>query len=150
LSVTTHVKDKEVDAARPQIFIEATSGWGCLKLREVWEYRELLWFMIVRDIKGSYRQMALGPLWILIQPLVSMVIFSLIFGALARLPSNGVPLPDLHLHGLAALELLCCNGRLFSGQPGQPHDLDLQSVLPAPVGADHSGVHFSTTHMPSS
>jgi lipopolysaccharide transport system permease protein len=75
------------------IFIEATRGWGSLRLRELWEYRELLWFMVVRDIKGSYRQMALGPLWILIQPLVSMVIFSLIFGALAKLPSDGVPYP---------------------------------------------------------
>jgi lipopolysaccharide transport system permease protein len=73
--------------------IQPTRGWGRLALHELWEYRELLWFLTARDIKGRYRQMALGPLWIVIEPLVNMVIFSVIFGGLAKLPSEGLPYP---------------------------------------------------------
>lgn len=73
--------------------IQRTRGWGKLALHDVWEYRELLWFLTSRDIKGRYRQMALGPLWIIIRPLIHMVIFSVIFGALAKLPSDGLPYP---------------------------------------------------------
>jgi lipopolysaccharide transport system permease protein len=62
-------------------------------LRDVWEYRELLYFLLWREIKGRYRQMAFGPLWIIIAPLIQMVIFSFVFGTLARLPSEGVPYP---------------------------------------------------------
>ena len=78
---------------RPRSVIQPTRGWGKLALHEVWEYRELLWFLTARDIKGRYRQMALGPLWIIIKPLVNMVIFSVIFGRLAKLPSDGLPYP---------------------------------------------------------
>jgi lipopolysaccharide transport system permease protein len=64
-----------------------------LALHEIWQYRELLWFLTSRDIKGRYRQMALGPLWIILKPLVHMVIFTVIFGKLAKLPSDGLPYP---------------------------------------------------------
>jgi lipopolysaccharide transport system permease protein len=77
----------------PMLDIQPTNGWGSLGLHELWQYRELLWFLTWRNIKARYRQMALGPLWIIIQPLVSMVIFSVIFGALAKLPSDGLPYP---------------------------------------------------------
>lgn len=77
----------------PTIVIEPSRGWAALGLRDVWEYRELLYFLVWREVKGRYRQMAFGPLWIVLQPLVQMVIFSLIFGKLARLPSDGVPYP---------------------------------------------------------
>ena len=75
------------------IIIEPTRGWSSLSLRDVWEYRELLYFLMWREVKGRYRQMAFGPLWIIIQPLINMVIFSVIFGGLAKLPSEGVPYP---------------------------------------------------------
>jgi lipopolysaccharide transport system permease protein len=75
------------------IRIEATRGLRALHLGDLWAYRDLLWFLTTRDIKGRYRQMALGPLWIIIKPLVNMVIFSLIFGGLAGLPSGGLPYP---------------------------------------------------------
>lgn len=81
------------DGRRPTAVIEATRGWRSLGLHEVWEYRELLYFMVWRDVKGNYRQMAFGPLWIILQPLINMVVLSLIFGQLARLPSEGVPYP---------------------------------------------------------
>jgi lipopolysaccharide transport system permease protein len=77
----------------PTIVIEPTRGWAALGLRDVWEYRELLYFLLWRDVKGRYRQMAFGPLWIIISPLIYMVIYSTIFGYLARLPSEGVPYP---------------------------------------------------------
>ena len=90
-----------------RLVIEPTRGLASLQLRAVWEYRELLYFLIWREVKGRYRQMAFGPLWIIIAPLIQMVIFSVLFGALAKLPSDGVPYPDLHLCGPAALAVLC-------------------------------------------
>lgn len=77
----------------PEYVIRSTSGWSSLALHELWEYRELLWFLTMRDIKGRYRQMALGPLWIIIKPVFDMVIFSVVFGGLAKLPSDGIPYP---------------------------------------------------------
>lgn len=78
---------------RPTFIIQPTSGWGRLALDEVWEYRDLLYFLLWREVKGRYRQMALGPLWIVIRPLLNMVVFTVIFGAVAKLPSAGIPYP---------------------------------------------------------
>jgi lipopolysaccharide transport system permease protein len=75
------------------IVIQPTQGWSSLGLRDVWEYRELLFFFLWRDIKGKYRQMALGPLWIVIKPAMAMIVFSLVFGKLAKLPSDDLPYP---------------------------------------------------------
>lgn len=77
----------------PTIIIRPTSGWSSLGLYDVWEYRELLYFLLWREVNGRYRQMAFGPLWIVIAPLVQMLVFSLVFGAFANLPSDGVPYP---------------------------------------------------------
>lgn len=88
-----NIASREPSPGFPTVTIEATRGWGKLGLREVWDYRELLYFLLWREVKGRYRQMAFGPLWIIIQPLVNMVIFSLIFGNLAKLPSEGIPYP---------------------------------------------------------
>jgi lipopolysaccharide transport system permease protein len=73
--------------------IQPSRGWGALGLDDVWEYRELLFFLLWREVKGRYRQMAFGPLWIIIAPLIQMVIFSVIFGSFAKLPSEDVPYP---------------------------------------------------------
>jgi lipopolysaccharide transport system permease protein len=78
-------------ASNYQVVIQPTRGWSALKLRELWEYRDLLIFMVWRDLKGRYQQMALGPLWIVIQPLMSMVLYTLIFGVIAKLPSENQP-----------------------------------------------------------
>jgi len=64
-----------------------------LKLSELWEYRELLYFLVWRDIKVRYKQTALGATWAIIQPFFTMVVFSLFFGRLARMPSDGIPYP---------------------------------------------------------
>lgn len=91
--LTSQSKNTEHGHPAPQTIIRPPSGWNILPLQELWQYRELLWVLTSREVKARYRQMALGPLWIIIIPLVDMVIFSLIFGRLARLPSEGVPYP---------------------------------------------------------
>lgn len=73
--------------------IEPSKGWVSLKLREVWEYRELLYFLTWRDIKVRYKQTVLGAAWAIIQPFFTMVVFSLFFGGLAKVPSDDVPYP---------------------------------------------------------
>jgi lipopolysaccharide transport system permease protein len=80
--------------------ISPRKGWSALGLAEVWEFRELLFFLIWREVKGRYRQMALGPLWIILKPLVTMVVLSVIFGRVAKLPSDGLPYPLFAYSGL--------------------------------------------------
>ena len=71
--------------------LQPTRGWSALRLHELWEYRDLLVYLTWRDLQTRYRQMALGPLWIIIQPLLSMVLYTAIFGQIAKLPSDGKP-----------------------------------------------------------
>ena len=75
------------------IRIEPSHGWASLKLRELWAYRELLYLLAWRDIKIRYKQTVLGVAWAIIQPFFSMVVFSLFFGHLAKMSSDGVPYP---------------------------------------------------------
>ena len=82
-----------MQSAVPSFHIEPSTRWPSLGLRELWEYRELLYFLTWRDIKVRYKQTALGALWAIIQPLFMMLVFSLFFGRLARVPSDGVPYP---------------------------------------------------------
>lgn len=77
----------------PVILIKPSKGWVSLKLGELWEYRELLYFLTWRDIKVRYKQTVLGVAWAVIQPFFSMVVFSLFFGHLAKIPSDGIPYP---------------------------------------------------------
>ena len=77
----------------PTIRIEPSRGWLALRLRELWEFRELLYFLLWRDFKVRYKQTVLGVGWAVIQPLFTMVVFTLIFGRLAKMPSDGIPYP---------------------------------------------------------
>src|SRR5215471_1791222 len=77
----------------PTLRIAPSRGWVSLKLGELWEYRELLYFLVWRDIKVRYKQTALGATWAIIQPLFTMLIFSLFFGHLAKMPSDNIPYP---------------------------------------------------------
>jgi len=77
----------------PTLRIAPSRGWVPLKLRELWEYRELLYFLVWRDIKVRYKQTALGASWAIIQPFFTMVVFSLFFGHLGKIPSDGIPYP---------------------------------------------------------
>jgi lipopolysaccharide transport system permease protein len=83
----------ESDTATRVIRIEPTHGFVSLRLKELWQSRELLYFFVWRDLKVRYKQTALGVAWAVIQPLVTMLIFSVIFGRLARVPSDGIPYP---------------------------------------------------------
>lgn len=77
----------------PPFSIEPSTGWPSIGLRELWEYRELLYFLTWRDVKVRYKQTALGAAWAIIQPFFMMVVFSLFFGKLAGIPSDGIPYP---------------------------------------------------------
>jgi lipopolysaccharide transport system permease protein len=79
--------------ARPLVRIEPSRGWVALRLTELWAYRELLYFLTWRDIKVRYKQTAIGAAWAIIQPFFTMVVFSIFFGRLAKMPSDGVPYP---------------------------------------------------------
>ncbi|MGH8131315.1 MAG: ABC transporter permease [Steroidobacteraceae bacterium] len=80
--------------------IKPTKGWRSLDLKELWAYRELLWVLTERDIKVRYKQTVLGAMWALIQPLMLMVVFSVFFGKLAKMPSDGIPYPIFAYCGL--------------------------------------------------
>ncbi|MBI3010541.1 MAG: ABC transporter permease [Candidatus Omnitrophica bacterium] len=73
--------------------IGPSRGWVSLRLQDLWEYRELLYFLIWRDLKVRYKQTAIGVAWAVLQPLLAMLIFSVFFGRLAGLPSDGIPYP---------------------------------------------------------
>ena len=81
-------------------FITPPAGWIRADLREVWAYRELLYFFVWRDIKVRYKQTAIGAAWAVIQPFFAMVVFSLFFGRLAKVPSNGLPHPIFYYSAL--------------------------------------------------
>lgn len=81
----------ELDA--PVIVVKPSKGWISLKLGELWSYRELLYFLTWRDMKVRYKQTVLGAAWAIIQPFFTMVVFSLFFGKLAKVPSDGIPYP---------------------------------------------------------
>jgi lipopolysaccharide transport system permease protein len=80
-----------------------------LGLRELWEYRDLIYFLTWRDVKVRYKQTALGAAWAVLQPLLTMILFTIIFGRLARVPSDGVPYPIFAFAGLVPW-LLFANG----------------------------------------
>ena len=77
----------------PVIFIRPSRGWIAVNWAELWEYRELLYFLTWRDLKVRYKQTVLGVAWAVIQPFLTMVVFSIFFGGLAKVPSNGIPYP---------------------------------------------------------
>src|SRR3990172_5699331 len=84
----------------PITIIQPSRGWVSLKLHELWEYRELLYFLTWRDIKVRYKQTVLGAAWAIIQPFLTMVVFSIFFGKLAKMPSDNVPYPIFAYTGL--------------------------------------------------
>lgn len=73
--------------------MEPTRGWRALKLGELWAYRDLFWLLAWRDVRVRYKQTVLGIGWAVLQPVVTIVVFTLIFGRLAKVPSDGIPYP---------------------------------------------------------
>jgi lipopolysaccharide transport system permease protein len=82
-----------VDDDLPVTIIEPSRGWVSLQLRDLWEFRELLYFLTWRDIKVRYKQTVLGVAWAIIQPFFTMIVFSLFFGRLAKISTDGLPGP---------------------------------------------------------
>ncbi len=78
---------------QPVTIIQPRKGWVPVNLRDMWTYRELIYFFVWRDIKIRYKQTAFGFLWAIIQPLMAMIVFSIFFGKLAGVPSEGIPYP---------------------------------------------------------
>ncbi len=86
-------KPEIVMSSAPTVVIRPSRGWIPINFRDLWNYRELFYFLTWRDIKVRYKQTALGFVWAIIQPFFMMVVFTLFFGTLAKVPSEGVPYP---------------------------------------------------------
>jgi lipopolysaccharide transport system permease protein len=84
----------------PVVHIAAQRGWLALDLADLWAYRELLYFFVWRDIKVRYKQTAIGAAWAVLQPVLTMLVFSLFFGKLAKIPSQGLPYPIFYYSAL--------------------------------------------------
>jgi lipopolysaccharide transport system permease protein len=100
MTFTDHSVQKEISISgeggvknKRMLRIQPTKGWTSLKLGEVWDYRELVTIFVWRDLKVRYRQTVVGVLWAVLQPFLTMVIFSIFFGRLAGVPSDGIPYP---------------------------------------------------------
>ncbi|HEX7193190.1 MAG TPA: ABC transporter permease [Thermoanaerobaculia bacterium] len=92
-----------MDAARhdaPLLVIQRSSAWRGIDFREVWRYREMLYFLVWRDVKVRYKQTTLGITWALIQPLLGMIVLAFVFGRVAKLPSEGIPYPLFAFAGM--------------------------------------------------
>jgi lipopolysaccharide transport system permease protein len=84
----------------PVTVIQPTKGWVGLKVKELWVARELLYFLTLREVKVRYKQTAIGVVWVILQPLMNMLIFTLIFGRLAKMPSDNIPYPVFSMAGV--------------------------------------------------
>ena len=84
----------------PVVRVEARRGWLALDLGELWAYRDLIYFFVWRDIKIRYKQTVIGAAWAILQPVLTMLVFSLFFGKLARIPSQGLPYPIFYYSAL--------------------------------------------------
>ncbi len=96
-------------AAVPLMIIRPSRSWTMPQLAELWEHRELLYFLVWRDIKVRYKQTALGAIWAVLQPFATMVVFSVFFGRLAKVPSDGVPYPVFAYCALVPWQLFSCS-----------------------------------------
>jgi lipopolysaccharide transport system permease protein len=99
-SVAAPTGETTATGAQGIVLIGPSRGWRALDLGELWRARELLYFLVWRDVKVRYKQTAFGAAWAILQPVFTMLVFSLFFGRLARIPSDGVPYPVFSLTGL--------------------------------------------------
>ena len=114
-------KEAILKAEPNTVVIRPTKGWMALNLRDLWHYRELIYFMTWRDLKVRYKQTLLGVSWAVLNPFLNMVVFSIFFGGLAKMPSDGIPYPifsyvGLLPWGLFANALLNASRSLYGNQ----------------------------------
>ncbi len=93
MDATPLTQDQAQDQAISLVHIRSNRGWAALSLKELWAYREVVGFLAWRDIQVRYKQTIFGALWAILQPFITMVIFSIVFGRVAKMPSDGVPYP---------------------------------------------------------
>lgn len=91
--ILTKISSDSPAQARQVTIIEPPSGWQFIRLREIWQFRDLLYYLSWRDVKVRYKQTVLGVFWAILQPLMTMVVFSIFFGGFAEIPSDGIPYP---------------------------------------------------------
>ncbi len=120
----------------PVVVIQPSSGWALWNLGELWAYRELLYFLVWRDIKVRYKQTVLGAAWAVLQPSLTMVVFTIFFGRLAQVRLGRSAVPDLFLRCAAAVDVLRPGPRGIREQRRRLGEPDHQGLLPA---ADHPG-----------
>lgn len=96
---------RQKNATTPLIILQPSKGWLSINFKELWRYRELIYFLTWRDIKVRYKQAILGIAWAIIQPLLTMVVFTVIFGNLLRTPSQDIPYPLFSLTALLPWQL---------------------------------------------
>ncbi len=99
------IDDHSVAGALPEIVLSPSKGWVPLNLKDLWEYRELLYFLVWRDIQVRYKQTVLGAAWAVLQPVLTMIVFSVFFGQLAGMPSDGIAYPVFAFAGLLPWQL---------------------------------------------
>jgi lipopolysaccharide transport system permease protein len=92
-------------APLPRILLRPQRGWQPIHFRELWHYRELLWILALRDVKIRYKQTLLGVAWAVIQPLLSMVVFTVLFAGVGKIPTDGVVAPVFYFCGLLPWQL---------------------------------------------
>lgn len=102
-------------APQREIVLEPARGWLRFDWRELWEYRDLLVLLVRRDFLARYQQTALGPLWHLLQPVMTMAIFVVVFGRVAGIPTDGIPAPLFYLSGLLGWNYFAQNIAAGSG-----------------------------------
>jgi len=82
------------------VYIKPSKGLAALNLRDLWTYRELVYFMVWRDVKVKYKQTLLGMAWAVVQPVMTMIVFTFVFDRVAKLPTDGIPYPVFSFTGL--------------------------------------------------
>ena len=106
-SQTRTATNERVNIASPSPMLRITppSRWWVVPVSELWQARELVYFFVWRDIKVRYKQTAIGAAWAVLQPLLAMLVFTLFFGKLAHIPSEGLPYPSICLRRIVALDV---------------------------------------------
>ena len=115
------------------LILRPTRGWSALNLGDLWRYRELIYFLIWRDVKVRYKQTALGASWAILQPFITMVVFTLLFGRLAKMPSDGIPYPLFSYTGLLPWGLFTKALGGCRALHGHKPQHDHQGLFPPPV-----------------
>jgi hypothetical protein len=112
------------------VVVRPVSPWWKLDLKEIWRYRDLLSMLVYRDLTAIYKQTILGPVWVLVQPLLTSIMFAVIFGLLARMALDGIPAAALLHGGRGAMVLFCRGDHKNRRHPYGERPVDDQGVFP--------------------